>query len=68
MTAVTAGLVACEAVAATFEGRGAVGVLTHLGVRLDPLTDEHGVVLGPTIAHAVEMATEARLKLSLVLQ
>jgi hypothetical protein len=60
-------LVACEPVGATFEGRGAVGVLTHLGVRVDPSTGEHGVVLGTTVSRAVEMAAEAGLKLSLVL-
>jgi hypothetical protein len=62
------GLVACDNVGLTFEGRGAVGVLTHLGVRVSPLTGEHGVVLGTTIARAIEMAWEARLKLSLVLE
>lgn len=61
-------LVACESAGATFEGRGAVGVLTHLGIRLNPLTGEHGVILGTTLARAIEMASEARLNLSLVMQ
>lgn len=60
-------LVMCESVDATFEGRGAVGILTHLGVRLDDETLEHGVVLGTTVARAIEMAGEANLKISLVL-
>lgn len=61
------GLVMCESVDATFEGRGAVGILTHLGVRLNDETLEHGVVLGTTVSRAIDMATEANLKLSLVL-
>lgn len=60
-------LVACDAAVATFVGRGAVGVLTHLGIRLST-TGEHGVILGTTLARAVEMASEARLKLTLVLE
>ena len=61
------GLVACEPAGATLAGAGAVGVLTHLGVRLDPATGEHGVVLGTTINRAIAMAGEAGLQLSLVL-
>lgn len=60
-------MVVCESVDATFEGRGAVGILTHLGVALDETTLEHGVVLGTTVVRAIEMANEANLKLSLVL-
>lgn len=61
-------LVMCESTLTTFEGRGAVGILTHLGVRLNDETLEHGLVLGTTVARAIEMATEANLKLALVLE
>jgi hypothetical protein len=60
-------MVMCESTGATFAGRGAVGILTHLGVRLDETTGEHGVVLGTTVARAIEMATEANLKIGLAL-
>ena len=50
------------------QGRGAAGVLTHLGVEepnpANPL--QHGFVFGTTIARAIEMAREAGLALSLV--
>lgn len=51
----------------SFEGTGAIGVLTHLGVGLDESTAEHGVIFGTTTARAIQMAEEANLRLSLVL-
>lgn len=50
----------------SFEGTGAIGVLTHIGVGVDETTGEHGVTFGTTIARAIEMAREAGLRLSLV--
>lgn len=70
------GLVTCESDGLTLKGQGAVGVLTHLGVQVCPcevnvedqtFTAEQGVIFGTTIARAIEMASEARIKLSLVL-
>ncbi|MDR5682554.1 MAG: hypothetical protein QN163_00780 [Armatimonadota bacterium] len=49
-----------------FHGTGAVGVITHLGIRLST-SGEHGVIFGTTVRRAVEMAREANLRLSLVL-
>ena len=51
----------------SFEGTGAIGVLTHVGVALDESSAEHGVVFGTTVARAVEMGREAGLRLSIVL-
>lgn len=51
----------------SFSGTGAIGILTHLGFWVDETTGGHGVVLGTTVARAIEMAAEAGLKLSLVL-
>ncbi|MGH7475308.1 MAG: hypothetical protein ACRELD_03390 [Longimicrobiales bacterium] len=62
------GMVQCEPVVATFEGRGAIGVLTHLGVGFDTSTGGTGLILGTTLPRAIEMAREANLKLSLLLQ
>lgn len=70
------GLVACEADDLGLHGRGAVGVLTHLGLRVCPckvrfkhltLQAEQGVIFGTTVQRSQEMATEAGLNLSLVL-
>lgn len=61
------GMVACDSDGVGFHGRGASGVLTHLGVRFDEETGEHGYVLGTTIARSVQMAEEAHLKISIVL-
>lgn len=62
-------LVSCSPTLTGFRGRGAVGVLTHLGVSVpDPggeVTGEHGVVFGTTVRRAVEMATEAGIFLNL---
>lgn len=51
----------------SFTGTGAIGVLTHIGVGLDESSGEHGITFGTTVARAIEMATEARLRLSLLL-
>lgn len=51
----------------SFQGTGAIGVLTHLGVGLDESTGEHGVVFGTTVARAIDMGREAKLRLSLLL-
>lgn len=61
------GMVGCVNDGLGFHGTGAIGILTHLGVRADETTGEHGVVLGTTMERAIEMAQEANLKLSLVL-
>jgi hypothetical protein len=57
------GLLACEPDGTTLRGEGAIGVLTHLGAS----TADPGVVFGTTLARAVEMAREAKLRLTLVL-
>ena len=54
-------MVTCDADVTGARGRGAAGVLTHLGV------SEQGVVFGTTTARAIAMASEAGLALSLVL-
>ena len=51
----------------SFQGTGAIGVLTHIGVSLDETTGEHGSTFGTTVARAIEMGEEARLRLSLVM-
>ena len=57
------------------QGRGAAGVLTHLGVEVNPpvidpengtITAQQGYVFGTTIARAIEMGHEAGLSLNLV--
>lgn len=67
------GLVTCETDGVTFHGRGAAGVLTHLGVAIGDvkfkhlkMKAEHGVIFGTTIGRAKEMAAEAGLQLTLV--
>jgi hypothetical protein len=52
-------------------GRGAAGILTHLGVQACPcdvnsLAFQQGVVFGTTVARAIQMAREAGLSLTLV--
>jgi len=68
-------LVTCESDGTTFRGRGAAGILTHLGLRVCPCTIEidnmtvtvqQGFVFGTTIARAIEMAQEAGIVLTLV--
>jgi len=54
-------VVTCDVNASGVQGRGAAGVLTHLGV------SEQGVVFGTTVARAIQMASEAGLALSLVI-
>ena len=61
------GMVECTSTGTTFAGRGAVGILTHLGFWISA-TGGHGVVLGTTVEQAMRMATEARLSLTLALQ
>jgi hypothetical protein len=58
-------VVTCELSGTDLVGRGAAGVLTHLGVEV--IGPEHGFVLGTTIARAIEMAREAGVMLTLVL-
>jgi len=69
-------LVTCETDGATFHGRGAAGILTHLGLQVCPCTIDvdtmtvtvlQGFVFGTTIARAIEMAQEAGIVLTLVL-
>ena len=57
-------VVTCDMSGTEFRGRGAAGVLTHLGVTVGT---EHGFVFGTTIRRAVEMGGEAGLSLALVL-
>jgi hypothetical protein len=61
------GLEGCVNDGLGFHGTGAVGVLTHLGIGIDESTGEHGTIFGTTVARAIEMAGEARLRLELVL-
>ena len=62
-------MVSCTPSLLGFRGRGAVGILTHLGVSVpepgSEIAAEHGVVFGTTVARAIEMATEAGLGLGL---
>jgi hypothetical protein len=66
-------VVTCDSDGTGFHGRGAAGILTHLSVQVCPcdvgsLTFQQGVVFGTTTARAIEMAREAGLSLSVVLQ
>jgi hypothetical protein len=56
-------VVTCGLSGVDIRGRGAAGVLTHLGVEVGL---QHGFVFGTTTARAIEMATEAGLSLSVV--
>jgi hypothetical protein len=56
-------VVTCGVNGTDVQGRGAAGVLTHLGVEVGV---QHGFVFGTTIARAIEMGTEAGLTLSVV--
>jgi hypothetical protein len=58
-------VVTCTVNGTSVEGRGAAGVLTHLGVEVGV---EHGFVFGTTIPRAIQMAQEAELPLSVVFQ
>jgi hypothetical protein len=53
-------VVTCDVNANGVQGRGAAGVLTHLGVGTE------GWVFGTTVARAIDMATEAGLALQVV--
>jgi hypothetical protein len=57
-------VVTCEVNGTDLRGRGAAGVLTHLGVEVG--VPQHGFVFGTTIGRAIEMAREANLSLALV--
>jgi hypothetical protein len=56
-------VVTCGLNGTDLAGRGAAGILTHLGVEIGV---QHGFVFGTTIARAIEMAREADLSLTLV--
>lgn len=56
-------VVTCEVNGTALQGRGAAGILTHLGVEVGL---EHGFVFGTTVARAIEMALEAGISLTLV--
>jgi hypothetical protein len=56
-------VVTCDISGTEFQGRGAAGVLTHLGVAIGT---EHGFVFGTTTRRAIEMGSEAGLSLALV--
>lgn len=69
-------MVSCVQEGAGFSGRGAVGVLTHLGLSVCPcdvnykklrIKAQHGVIFGTTVKRAVEMAREAGLSLKVSL-
>lgn len=69
-------LVSCDQEGVGFSGRGAVGVLTHLGLSVCPcdvkfknlkIKAQHGVIFGTTVARAIEMAREAGLSLKVSL-
>jgi hypothetical protein len=69
-------MVSCAPAGAGFSGRGAVGVLTHLGLAVCPcnvkfkhlrITAQHGVIFGTTVTRAIEMAKEAGLSLKVAL-
>ncbi len=56
-------VVTCVVNGTDLQGRGAAGILTHLGVEVGV---QHGFVFGTTIARAIEMAQEAGIALTLV--
>ena len=56
-------VVTCSLSGTEFQGRGAAGILTQLGVAFGIPT---GFVFGTTTARAIEMAGEAGLSLALV--
>jgi hypothetical protein len=69
-------VVTCESDATAFHGRGAAGILTHLGLEVCPcdvnfkktkVRIQQGIVFGTTVARAIEMAREAGLSLTVVL-
>lgn len=60
------GLVGCTQSLADLRGTDAIGILTHIGVSVNPATGAHGITFGTTVRRAIEMAREASLQLSLV--
>jgi hypothetical protein len=56
-------VVTCEISGTEAHGRGAAGILTHLGVEI---STQPGVVFGTTTARAIQMGHEAGLSLALV--
>jgi hypothetical protein len=56
-------VVTCDVNGTDLRGRGAAGILTHLGAEVGV---QHGFVFGTTIGRAIEMAREANLSLALV--
>jgi hypothetical protein len=56
-------VVTCGISGTDVKGRGAAGILTHLGVQVGV---QQGFEFGTTVSHAVEMAHEANLSLNLV--
>ena len=56
-------VVTCDISGTEFHGRGAAGVLTHLGVAIGT---QPGFVFGTTTPRAIEMGREAGLSLALV--
>ena len=56
-------VVTCDVNGTDVQGRGAAGILTHLGVEIGI---QHGFVFGTTIARAIELGREADLSLTLV--
>ena len=68
-------LVTCVSDGTAFHGRGAAGVITHLGLEVCPcsidventtVTAQQGFVFGTTIHRAIAMALEANIALTLV--
>jgi hypothetical protein len=59
-------VVTCDLEGTELRGRGAAGVLTHLGVELG--VPQHGFVLGTTVGRAIQMAQEAGLQIAPLLQ
>jgi hypothetical protein len=56
-------VVTCEISGTELQGRGAAGILTHLGAQVGT---QHGFVFGTTTARAIQMAQEAGLSLVVV--
>lgn len=59
-------VVTCDLDGTDLRGRGAAGVLTHLGVEIG--VPQHGFVLGTTVGRAIQMAQEAGLQILPVFQ
>jgi len=68
------GMVTCESDGLNFHGKGAAGVVTHLGIGTGEVKYkglktkvEHGAIFGTTMRRSVEMGREAGLNLKVVL-